>query len=87
MSVKVKETTLLNEIEVQQCLSISKKLFGDGYHSKNFLFQSNIIKLLALKNNNIVGFLTTKRIKNKIIIDCIAIKYRWQKKKNWFSIS
>ena len=81
MSVKVKETTLLNEKEVQQCLSISKKLFGDGYHSKNFFFQSNIIKLLALKNNNIVGFLTTKRIKNKIIIDCIAIKYRWQKKK------
>ena len=81
MSIKVKETVFLDEIEINQCLSISKKLFGYGYHSKKFFLQSNIIKIIALKNNEIVGFFTTQRINKKIIIDCIAIKYKWQKKK------
>ena len=80
MSIKVKETTTLNHQEINQCLSISKKLFGDGYHTKKFFLQPKIIKLIALKNNKILGFFTTKRIKKKIIIDCIAIKYKWQKK-------
>tara|TARA_Y100000766_G_scaffold118557_1_gene101815 strand:- start:1689 stop:2168 length:480 start_codon:yes stop_codon:yes gene_type:complete len=81
MSIEVKETILLDELEINQCLAISKKLFGDGYHTKKFFLQDNIIKLIALKNNKIVGFFTTKRIKKKIIIDCIAIKHKWQKKK------
>ena len=81
MSIKVKETQLLNDIEITQCLSISKKLFGQNYHSKNYFFQKNIIKLIAFKNNKVIGFFTTHRIKKHIIIDCIAIKNKWQKKK------
>ena len=81
MSIKVKETILLDELEISQCLSISQKLFGEGYHSKKYFIQSNIIKLIALEDNKIIGFFTTRRIKKKIIIDCIAIKYKWQKKK------
>ena len=81
MSIEVKETIFLDELEINQCLAISIRLFGDGYHTKKFFLQDNIIKLIALKNNKIVGFFTTKRIKKKIIIDCIAIKHKWQKKK------
>ena len=79
MSITVKETNSLNQQEINQCLSISKKLFGDGYHTKKFFLQPKIIKLIALKNNKILGFFTTKRIKKKIIIDCIAVKFKWQK--------
>ena len=81
MSIKVKETINLNELEINQCILISNKLFGEGYHSKTFFLQSEIIKLIAFKKNKIVGFFTTKRINKAIIIDCIAVKNKWQKKK------
>ena len=83
MSIIVKEIKNLNPQELDECLSISKNLFGKKYHSKKYFSNENLIKLLAVKKNKIIGFFTIRIKSQNILIDCIASKKKWQKKKKW----
>ena len=81
MSIKVKETITLNFQELEECISISEELFGKEYHSKRYFNNDKLIKLLAKNKDKIIGFFTIQINFQNIIIDCIAVKKKWQRKK------
>ena len=81
MSIEIKEIKKLNPLHLSQCIEISNCLFGKGYHSEKYFLNKNIVKIVALKKNNIIGFFIGKKEIKNVVIDCIAIKRNWQKKK------
>ena len=80
MSIEIKEIKKLNPLHLSQCIEISNCLFGKGYHSEKYFLNKNIVKIVALKKNNIIGFFIGKKEIKNVVIDCIAIKKNWQKK-------
>ena len=81
MSIEIKEIKKLNPLQLSQCIEISNRLFGKGYHSRKYFLKEEIVTIVAIKNNNIIGFFIGKKEIKNVVIDCIAIKRRWQKKK------
>ena len=80
MSIEIKEIKNLNPLQLSQCIEISNRLFGKGYHSKKYFLKKDIVKIVALNKNNIIGFFIGKKEIKNVVIDCIAIKRRWQRK-------
>lgn len=80
MSIEIKEIKKLNPLQLSQCIEISNRLFGKGYHSRKYFLKEEIVTIVAIKNNNIIGFFIGKKEIKNLVIDCIAIKKRWQKK-------
>ena len=69
MSIEIKEIKKLNPLHLSQCIEISNCLFGKGYHSEKYFLNKNIVKIVALKKNNIIGFFIGKKeIKNGIVV-------------------
>ena len=81
MSIIVKEIKNLNPQELDECLSISKNLFGKKYHSKKYFSNENLLKLIAVKKNTVIGFFMVRQKSQNILIDCIGIRKKWQRKK------
>ena len=82
MSIIVKEIKNLNPQELDECLSISKNLFGKKYHSKKYFSNENLLKLIAVKKNTVIGFFMVRQKSQNILIDCIGIRKKWQRKKS-----
>tara|TARA_Y100000385_G_scaffold112147_1_gene116349 strand:- start:68 stop:547 length:480 start_codon:yes stop_codon:yes gene_type:complete len=80
MSIEIKEIKKLNSLQLSQCIEISKCLFGKDYHSKKYFSKKDIVTIVALKKNNIIGFFIGKKEIKNVVIDCIAVKKSWQKK-------
>ena len=80
MSIEIKEIKKINPFQLSQCIDISNSLFGKGYHSKKYFSRKDIVTIVALKKNNIIGFFIGKKEIKNVVIDCIAIKRSWQRK-------
>ena len=80
MSIEIKEIKKLNPLQLSQCIEISDNLFGKGYHSIKYFSRKDIVKILALKKNKIIGFFIGKNEVKNVVIDCIAIRKSWQRK-------
>jgi hypothetical protein len=80
MSVEIKEIKKVNSFQLSQCIEISNRLFGKGYHSKKYFSNKDIVTIIAFKKNKIIGFLIGKKEIKNMVIDCIAIKRSWQRK-------
>lgn len=81
MSIEIKEIKKLNPLQLSQCIEISNCLFGKGYHSRKYFLKEEIVTIVAIKNNNIIGFFIGKKEIKNVVIDCIAIKKKLAKKK------
>ena len=72
MSIEIKEIKKLNPSQLSQCIEISNRLFGKGYHSRKYFLKEEIVTIVAIKNNNIIGFFIGKKeIKNVYSEDSI----------------
>ena len=80
MSIEIKEIKKLNPFQLSQGIEISKRLFVKGYHSTKYFLKDDIVTIVRIKNNNIIGFCIGKKEIKNVVIDCIAIKRNWQKK-------
>ena len=80
MSIKIKEIKKVNPFQLSQFIEISNHLFGKGYHSKKYFSNKDIVTIVAVKKNKIIGFLIGKKEIKNMVIDCIAIKRSWQRK-------
>ena len=83
MKQLVKISDLTNSTHQKQCLMISKSIFGDLYHNISFFeHKTNIISLVALKNETAIGFLIAHFInENKIKLDCVGVSKKFQNQK------
>ena len=81
MSIEIKEIKKLSPFQLSQCIEISNFLFGKDYHSKKYFSSKDIVTIVAIKENKIVGFFIGKKELKNVVIDCIAIKRNWQRKK------
>ena len=61
MSTEIKEIKKINPLQLSQCIEISNRLFGKGYHSRKYFLKEDIVKIIAIKNNNIIGFFIGKK--------------------------
>ena len=61
MSTEIKEIKKINPLQLSQCIEISNSLFGKGYHSRKYFLKEDIVKIIAIKNNNIIGFFIGKK--------------------------
>ena len=80
MSIEIKEIKKVNPFQLSQFIEISNHLFGKGYHSKKYFSNKDIVTIVAVKKNKIIGFLIGKKEIKNMVIDCIAIKRSWQRK-------
>jgi GNAT superfamily N-acetyltransferase len=63
-----------------QCSNLSNEIFGLNYHQFSFFNDPDRIKLLAINDSKLIGFLVAKKIKRyQIEIESIGIDKRWQR--------
>ena len=63
-----------------QCSNLSNEIFGLSYHQFSFFNDPDRIKLLAINDSKLIGFLVAKKIKlYQIEIESIGIDKRWQR--------
>ena len=66
---------------LKQCLKISLESFGENYHNHHFFNSEEKIKIIALTNHLVIGFLIAKKINIKTIkIESIVVKKQFQSK-------
>ena len=81
MSIEIKEIKKLSPLQLSQCIEISNRLFGKGYHSEKYFSRKDLVTIVALKEIKIIGFFIGKKELKNVVIDCIAIKKSWQRKR------
>ncbi len=81
MSIEIKEIKKLSPLQLSQCIEISNRLFGKGYHSEKYFSKKDLVTIVALKEIKIIGFFIGKKELKNVVIDCIAIKKSWQRKR------
>ncbi len=81
MSIEIKEIKKLSPLQLSQCIEISNRLFGKGYHSEKYFSRKDLVTIVALKEIKIIGFFIGKNELKNVVIDCIAIKKSWQRKR------
>ena len=65
----------------KQCLKISFQAFGENYHNIHFFNSDKKIKLIALRNKVVIGFLIAQKINlNTIKIELIVVINNYQSK-------
>ena len=66
---------------LKQCLKISVELFGKNYHNIHFFNTEKKIKIIAITNQLVIGFLIAKKINIETIkIESIVVKKKYQSK-------
>jgi len=81
MSAKVQIEFLTKNTHKKECVDISNTLFGENYLDLSYFNATEIIRIIALKNKEVIGFFTAQKINDSTIkINSIGIKTNYQKK-------
>jgi len=80
MLAKVQIEFLTKNSHKKKCVEISNALFGENYLDLPYFNSSEIIRIIALKNEEVIGFFTAQKINETTIkINSIGIKSNYQK--------